>query len=108
MILLIFLTLPKEEQTNFLIMLSVFCWTLWKLRNELCFQSLQQFFFFELSSFSSYPRFIWTWAIKGLCRELILLWMPGDIEAIPLQVWDLEDSQIVLYQEPEERDDFSD
>lgn len=79
-----------------------------EIKEWIVFSILTTIFFFELSSFSSYPRFIWTWAIKGLCRELILLWMPGDIEAIPLQVWDLEDSQIVLYQEPEERDDFSD
>ncbi|KAF3326294.1 proline--tRNA ligase-like protein [Carex littledalei] len=41
-------------------------------------------------------------------REMIPIWMVEDIEAIPLQVWDPEDSQLVLYQEPDEREDSSD
>lgn len=32
------LSLPKHSQTAFLIIFSAVCWTLWKHRNEICFQ----------------------------------------------------------------------
>lgn len=49
----------------------------------------------------------WTALVKRQARDLIPLWLPEDIDDIPLQIWDPEDTQIIPYQPPEEEEDPS-
>ena len=36
------LSLPKYDKLAFILTFSAMCWTIWKYRNELCFQNIQQ------------------------------------------------------------------
>ncbi|KAF3325711.1 hypothetical protein FCM35_KLT08791 [Carex littledalei] len=70
------------EKNNYSVVFSAVSWTLWKIRNDLSL-------------------------VKRQARNLIPLWLPEDIDDIPLQIGDPEDTKIVPYQLPEEEEDPS-
>jgi hypothetical protein len=106
------LSLPKHSQTAFLIMFSALCWTIWKIRNESCFQHTKQ------KSFRSIVLMVvslinyWTGAIKKHLREMVVAdWIPQEIETVPLQIWDPNEDcdgtalQLMVYRPPDDGDD---
>ena len=107
--------LSKAHQTAFLVMFSAFCWTVWKIRNDRCFNAVTHHTFRTVILLIISLLHYWTGILKKHTRELIPYWLPYDVDAIPLQVWVPEDLHIVLYQgqgqelmvtpDPEEEDE---
>ena len=79
-IIIFAVTLPKHEKTAFLMVLSALCWTIWKHRDELCFQNAHlktgQNIIFLIISLLKY----WLGAkkTKQQIREGAQVWMPTE------------------------------
>lgn len=104
-------SLPKYDKTAFLMVLSALCWTIWKHRNELCFQNVQpktgRNIIFLIISLLQY--WLGSKKIKQQVREGAQVWMPTEemLEQIPIRVWLPGDDQIEPYQHddpPEEHE----
>lgn len=98
-------SLPKNLQMAFLLVFSALSWTIWKLRNELCFQHHTSKTFRSTILMIIALTNYWTDLVKRQARDVIPVWLPETIEEIPLRIWDPEDTQLVLYQSPEEGTD---
>ena len=74
------------------------CWTLWKHRNEICFQS------YNIKSIRSLIILIislvdyWTGHTKQRVQDAVGDWLPTDLDVIPLRTWAPSDTQLTIYQ----------
>lgn len=102
-------SLKGEHQIAFLIMLNALVWTLWKIRNEICFQQKQKKSFKTVILLIISLITYWLGNVKRQSKYLVPLWMPFDLDEIPLQVWypTEEDLQMMVYQGPSEDFDGS-
>lgn len=90
-------TLPNGQQQSFLIVFSALCWTLWKIRNEICFQQLAPKSFkttiLLIISLVSY----WLGNTLKKFNSSTGIWLPGELDEIPLQALaPEEDTQLVI------------
>lgn len=69
-------------------MFSALSWTLWKMRNELCFETHLENPFRSIIVLIVSLVTYGTGTTKRKTRELITDWLPEETEAVPLQVWD--------------------
>lgn len=79
--------LPSAHKNALLIVYSALCWTLWKHRNELCFnhgkkKSPRQIIMLIISLVH-----YWTGLVKQDIKISIALWLPSDLDVIPLASW---------------------
>jgi hypothetical protein len=103
--------LPKHDKTAFLMVLSALCWTIWKHRNELCFQNVHlktdRNIIFLIISFLNY--WLGSKKTKQQVRDGARVWMPTEeaLEQIPIRVWLPGDDQLepFQYEDPPEGND---
>ena len=98
-ILLFACKLNISDRICFLIVLCAVCWTLWKYRNDSCFNNCAartaRTLILQIKSLLSY----WSGNVKARIQQGVEEWMPVVEDAIPLaQYMPLE---IVPYQPPE-------
>lgn len=92
-------------------MFCALCWTIWKLRNEYCFQHGPKKTFRTIILLIISLITYWTGIVKRQLRELVQAdWLPQELDAIPLQVWDPDaecgtDLAMVIYQPPDDDDE---
>ena len=91
-------TLSYTQQQGFLVVFSAYCWTLWKHRNELCFttvtiKSVRNIILLIISVVE-----YWSGNMDKRIKAAAAAWLPEDIHAIPLRVWNPDDNQVVPYQ----------
>lgn len=102
-------TLPSIQRTAFLVVFCATCWTIWKHRNEICFQNVTPKPARNLILLTMSLIIYWTGyskkAQKRKVQEEITQWMPDQetIDVIPLRVWFPDDDVIILPQ-PEENE----
>lgn len=91
-------TLNKDHQIAFLVIFSAVCWTLWKYRNTIIFQDTTiktiRSLILLIPSLFEY----WSGHMPKKIKNAAATWLPTDIDAISLRVWDPSDNQLVLYQ----------
>lgn len=79
-------SLPTHEKHAFLIVFSGTCWTVWKHRNEICFQNVSQktvrSLIYLILSLVSY--WIGSSRIKQKVKEATYQWLPETMDAVPL------------------------
>ena len=90
-------TLSKNHQIAFLVIFSAICWTLWKHRNAIIFQdtsikTIRSIILLIISLFQ-----YWSGSLSKKVKQVADEWLPLDIEAIPLRVWDPSTDQPPLY-----------
>src|ERR1017187_5999320 len=95
-------SLPNHMQISFLVVFSAISWTVWKLRNDLCFNHSNNKTFRTIILMIVALANYWSDLVKRQARDVIPAWLPTVIEEIQLRVWDPEDTQMVLYQSPTE------
>ena len=83
--------LPTAQRTAFLLVYSAICWTIWKHRNELCFnsgkvKSVRQMILLIISLVT-----YWTGQVNQQVKDSTALWLPVNLDAIPLAVWSPEE-----------------
>lgn len=89
--------LDKTNQIALLVVFSALSWTLWKNRNALIFQDS------TIKTIGSLILLIislvdyWAGHMHKHIKSAIANWLPEDIQAIPLRVWDPNDHQVVPY-----------
>lgn len=88
-------TLGKDLQIAFMFVFSALSWTLWKLRNEMYFQHTKNKTFRTIILMIIVLVNYWIEMVKRQARDLIPV--SEDIEVVPLQIWDPEDTQFVVY-----------
>ena len=88
-------TLKGDIQTAFLIMLSALCWTIWKIRNELCFQQVPKKTFKTIVMLIISLISYWSGNVKRQVKDLLALWLPEDPDVIPLQTWELREEDLL-------------
>jgi len=80
------LSLPKEEHTSFLLIYSALCWTIWKHRNDMCFNQSPpknaRSIIFLIISLLEY----WTGNTTMQVKEATSLWITDNMDAITLQI----------------------
>ena len=81
-----------------LLVCSALCWTIWKYRNELCFntgnaKTPKQIILLKISLVS-----YWTGTVKEPVKICTSLWLPSVLDEIPLASWhpDDEDTHLVI------------
>lgn len=83
--------LPYSQKIALLIVCSAVCWTLWKLRNEMCFtngkKKTHRQILFLIISLVQY----WSGSVKETVKDSIALWMPVNMDAVPLASWHPDD-----------------
>lgn len=91
-------TLTKYSRQAFLLVFSGFCWTIWKHRNEICFQQIpvksgRQLILLIISLVE-----YWTGSkrVKKKVRTAIWAWLPPAeaLDTIPLRIWMPGDDQL--------------
>lgn len=104
-------TLSKSEQQAFLMVFSAICWTIWKHRNELCFQNAQpksgrNIIFLTISLLHYW---LGNKKTKEKTKEEVHKWMPDEetLETIPLRVWLPGDDQLIVYQSTDQSEESS-
>lgn len=70
-----------------LLVFSAICWTIWKHRNELCFESGKKKTTRQIILLIISLVHYWTGQVKPRVQECMSLWLPVDTEAIPLARW---------------------
>ena len=89
------LTLNKLTRTAFLIVICAVVWSIWKHRNDLCFNNYRIYttrnVILQIVSLVSY----WTGAAAEVLQGAVQEWLPLDVDAIPLQVLPPDDVQMV-------------
>lgn len=105
-------TLIPKKQTAFLVVFSAFAGLFGNLEMNKFVSTRDSTKQLELWFYSLYLIYLCciigqALLIKKQCKDLIPLWMLEEIEAIPLRVWDPEDSQLVLFQYPDEHETYS-
>lgn len=98
-------SLDKHAQLVFFIVFSTVSWTIWKSRNDLCFQNRNYKTFISVILMIIALANYWTGMDKRQAHELVPSWLPEDIDAIRLPIWDPEDTKLVLYQPLEDEED---
>lgn len=89
------LSLPSTDKQAFLIVFSATCWTVWKHRNDICFQHVPQKTVRSILYLILSLVFYWTGnsRVKHKVREAIHRWLPETMDAIPLRViWSGEEA----------------
>lgn len=86
------------KQKNFLIILSTICWTLWRYRNEICFQSSTNKSIRAIILLIIYVFEYWVGHMDIRIRETAEEWLLEELNAISLRMWDPTNNQLVLYQ----------
>ena len=76
-------TLDKHSQIAFLVVFSAFCWTIWKIRNDACFQHINNKTFRTIVLMIVALVNYWAGMLKRQAREIVLRWMPTNIQARP-------------------------
>lgn len=71
---------------------------IWKQRYEICFQSSTRKRVISIILLIISVFEYWTGHIDKRIKEGAEEWLPEDINAIPLRVWDPSDNQLVVYQ----------
>lgn len=102
-------SLKGKSKLAFLTMFSALCWTVWKLRNDSCFNNVPNKTFRTIILLIISLLTYWAGIIKRSVRDIIQTdWMPEDVDMIPLQVWDpaadveANNMQLVVYRGPME------
>ena len=89
------LTLNKLTRTAFLIVICAVVWSIWKHRNDLCFNNYRIYtahnVILQIVSLVSY----WTGTAAEVLQVAVQEWMPLDVDVIPLQVLPPDDVQMV-------------
>lgn len=95
-------SLKGKQQKAFLIVFSALTWTIWKIRNDICFQQKNHKTFKTIILLIISLVAYWLGNVPQLIQDLVPLWLPANMEEIPLQVWypTESDLQMVLYQGP--------
>ena len=86
--------LPPHQRAAMLLVFSAVCWTIWKHRNELCFESGKQKTIRQIILLIISLVHYWTGQVKPQVQESMSLWMPVDIDAIPLASWHPDDDVV--------------
>jgi hypothetical protein len=91
-------SLDKDNRIALLVVFSVLVWTLWKHRNALIFQDTPlkpiRSLILLIISLVEY----WAGHMDKRIKTAAANWLPTDIHAIPLRVWDPTEHQEVSYQ----------
>ena len=93
--------LSKSEQSAFLMVLSALCWTIWKHRNEICFQHVQpktgRTLIFLIISLIKY--WLGSKRVDQATQMATQGWLPTDamLELIPIRVWVPGDDQLLPF-----------
>lgn len=90
------LQLPYQSRIAFLLVVSAVCWSIWKHRNDLCFnavpvKSTRQIIFLILSLIH-----YWTGNVKPELQALTALWLPIDTDEIPISSWHPDDDYLMV------------
>lgn len=106
--------LPNTYKTAFLLVFSAVCWTIWKYRNELCFKKCKKETIRQIILLIISLVHYWTCKVKKQVTKFTALWMPVELDVLPLASWHLDDvaaadpneqeapgTQLVLYEAQE-------
>jgi hypothetical protein len=77
------MSLSSSMRQSFLIVLSVMCWSIWKHRNDIVFQSVGHTSVRNLICLIISIVNYWS---RGFSIALVHIWLPENMELIPLQV----------------------
>lgn len=79
----------------FLIVVSAVIWSIWKHRNDLCFNNVREYtarnLILQILSLISY----WSGTLKEDIQEAVQEWVPQNLDEIPLQVVEPADDLMV-------------
>jgi hypothetical protein len=71
---------------KFMIVVSIVCWIIWKLRNDIIFNDKSNITTINLIILIQSLLNYWTDLYKGEVKKLIKRWLPSDMDMIPLQM----------------------
>jgi hypothetical protein len=79
-------TLSGNMHKCFLVVLSSVCWSLWKHRNLMVFEKVAASSVRNQVLLIIFMVHYWTWHCKDVIKRGVQVWLPEDLDLIPLQV----------------------
>ena len=83
--------LPSKQKIALLLVCSSVCWTLWKHRNELCFGTGKKKTHRQLILLIISLVHYWSGQVKQEIKDNTSLWLPADLDVLPIATWHPED-----------------
>lgn len=89
-------SLPHTQQNSFLTVFSALSWTIWKIRNDICFNNASlptgRNTIILIISLVLY----WTGNEVGQIDEAVQTWLPQSLENIPLRTFDGNEDLVLV------------
>ena len=83
--------LPSKQKIALLLVCSSVCWTLWKHRNELCFGTGKKKTHRQLILLIISLVHYWSGQVKQEIKDNTSLWLPADLDVLPIATWHPKD-----------------